>query len=136
MPFSQQFTKYATLTTIAVLSFLPTMAGAVAEAKDYGLGATATKAYGKLPSVNNPRDILADLLGVVLSALGIIFLVQIVIAGIKWLTAQGEEEKITAAKQQIIHSIIGLVIVVSAYAIVKFVLVQTLLPVVGIESAP
>ncbi len=56
-----------------------------------------------------------------LGILGIIFLVLIISAGYNWMTAQGNEEKITKAKDTLKTAIIGLIIIVSAYAITYFV---------------
>lgn len=56
-----------------------------------------------------------------LGLLGIIFLILIIYAGFLWMTAQGEEEKVTKAKDTITRAVIGLVIIVLAYAITYFV---------------
>lgn len=56
-----------------------------------------------------------------LALLSIIFIVLILLAGYNWMTAQGEEEKINKAKDTIMRAIIGLVIVIAAYAITYFV---------------
>lgn len=98
------------------------------KANDYGLGDTAAAAYGKPVGslANNPNTIMGVIIGVVLASLGIIFLIQIIIAGIGWMTSQGNEEKVTAARNTIIHSAIGLVIVIGAYALVNFVLLNVI----------
>lgn len=56
-----------------------------------------------------------------LSLLAIIFIILMLIAGYKWMTAGGNEEKVKEAKSQIKHAIIGLAIVIMAYAITYFV---------------
>ncbi len=56
-----------------------------------------------------------------LSLLGIIFVILIVYAGFSWMTANGDEAKVTKAKDTIQRAVIGLVIIVSAYAITYFV---------------
>lgn len=61
--------------------------------------------------------IISTLITVVLGFLGIIFLVLTVSAGFKWMTSQGNEEDIKKAKGTIKNSIIGLIIVIAAYAI-------------------
>lgn len=135
--------KFLSALTLGFLLLVPVVAGAVSTTDQpndkkydpsYGLQDTTKAAYGTIPQVGDPKTILGSILGVILAALGIIFLVQTIIAGIKWLTAQGSEDKITEAKQQIIHSLIGLAIVVSAYAIVNFVLSDVLLKAVGIQQ--
>jgi hypothetical protein len=66
-------------------------------------------------------SIAAAVIEAFLGLLGIIFLVLIITAGFKWMTAAGNEEKIQEAKETIFRAIIGLIIVVSAYAITYFV---------------
>ena len=65
--------------------------------------------------------IVADIIKVFLSLLGIIFVILIIIAGFHWMTASGDEAKIEKAKKLMSRAIIGLIIIVAAYAITKFV---------------
>ncbi|MDD3711610.1 MAG: hypothetical protein PHP37_03365 [Patescibacteria group bacterium] len=64
---------------------------------------------------------LASGLGVVanmiLSLLGIIFIILIIFGGIQWMTAGGNEEQVKKAQSRIKNAIIGLVVTLSAYAI-------------------
>ncbi len=66
-------------------------------------------------------QIIADVVEAFLGLLGIIFVILIILGGYNWMTAGGNEEKVTKAKETIRHAIIGLIIVVSAYAITYFV---------------
>lgn len=59
-----------------------------------------------------------------LSLLGIIFITLIIIGGYKWLTAGGEEKQVEDAKNYIKRAIIGLIIVISAWAIWTFVITR------------
>lgn len=52
-----------------------------------------------------------------LSLIGVIFLALMLYAGYNWMIARGEEEKVEKAKDTITRAIIGLIIVVGAYAI-------------------
>ncbi|MFA4833730.1 MAG: hypothetical protein WC619_02675 [Patescibacteria group bacterium] len=65
--------------------------------------------------------ILAVVIQAFLGLLGVIFLVLMITAGYKWMTASGNEEKMTEAKETIWRAVIGLIITVSAYAITYFV---------------
>jgi len=80
--------------------------------------------YGEF-DYTNPQAVIALKIGafiqIALSLLGVIFLVLTVYAGFLWMTAGGNEEQITKAKTMIRNSIIGLAIVISAYAITYFV---------------
>lgn len=67
-------------------------------------------------------SIVGNIITMVLSFLGIIFLILMVYAGYLWMMAQGNDEQVTRARNMITAAIIGLVIVVSAYAISYFVI--------------
>ena len=56
-----------------------------------------------------------------LSLIGVILLAYLLYAGYHWMTARGEEEKVEKAKDTITRAIIGLIIVVGAYAIWSFI---------------
>ena len=64
---------------------------------------------------------VATVIKAILALVGTIFFVLTFYAGVLWMTAQGEEEKVTKAKDMIKSAVIGLVIVVGAYAITSFV---------------
>jgi len=57
-----------------------------------------------------------------LAIIGVLLLIYLLYAGYKWMTAQGDEEKVTAAKETIYRAIIGIIIIVAAYAISIFVM--------------
>ena len=68
------------------------------------------------------RELLAVIIQAFLSLLAMIFLALIVYGGYIWMMARGNEEEVRRAKGIIRHSIIGLVVVLSSYAIGYFVL--------------
>ena len=68
------------------------------------------------------RTTIANVIRLVISFLGIIAVVIILIGGFKWMTAGGSEDKVGEAKKLIIAGIIGLVIILFAFAIASFVL--------------
>lgn len=63
-------------------------------------------------------------INVLLSVLGIIFVVLIVYAGFLYMTAGGSEDNVKKAKRLMSQAIIGLIIIVTAYAISAFVISQ------------
>lgn len=73
-----------------------------------------------------PEEVVAMVIQAVLGFLGIIFVVLMIIGGIQWMTAEGNEESVKKAKNRIKNAVIGLVIVVLSYAISVFV-INTLL---------
>ena len=56
-----------------------------------------------------------------LSLLGVIFIILIIIGGYKWMTAGGNEESVKIATNYIKRAIIGLVVVLAAWAIWFFI---------------
>lgn len=67
---------------------------------------------------------ITSIINVLLGLLGVIAVVIILIAGFKWMTAGGNDDKVTEARKMLFAGIIGLVIILSAWAIARFVLVQ------------
>jgi len=70
----------------------------------------------------DPRAVIASIIQVALGFLGIIAVVIILLGGFKWMTAGGNEEKVEESKKLITAGIIGLVIVLAAWGIAKFVI--------------
>ena len=62
-----------------------------------------------------------QIIGTVLSFVGVLFLILMIYAGILWMTAGGNDQIVTKAKGLLINSIIGIVIIFAAYAITAFV---------------
>ncbi len=67
---------------------------------------------------------IGKLISALLSVLGVIFLLLIIWAGFMWMTAAGEPKKVDKAKEILITSVVGLIILLSAYAISTFVIEQ------------
>ncbi len=55
------------------------------------------------------------------SVSGLVFLVIMVYAGFRWMTARGEEEMVNKARNTIIGAVFGLIFIVGAYAITSFI---------------
>ena len=68
------------------------------------------------------RETVASIINVALGLLGIVAVVIILAGGFTWMTASGNEENVDKAKKMIFSGIIGLAIILSAYAIAKFVI--------------
>ena len=66
-------------------------------------------------------DLIGNIIKVLLGILGIILVILIVYAGFLWMTASGDSDKVTKAKDIIRMAIIGLIIILAAYSITIFV---------------
>lgn len=68
------------------------------------------------------EPLIRTIINIVLSLLGIIFIAFIIYGGWNWFSARGNEQKLDRAKDTLTQAIIGLLIVLGAYAISYFVL--------------
>ncbi len=62
------------------------------------------------------------LIKTVLTFLGLVAIVMVLIGGFKWMTSGGNEEKVGEAKKLLGAGIVGLVIIMLAYALTAFVI--------------
>jgi len=92
---------------------------------DFGLKQTAEKAGLPVSDSVNPVAVASTIINTLLSLVGVIALIVIIYAGFTWLTSAGNEEKVTKAKKLLVSSVIGVAIILGAYAITSFV-VKTL----------
>ncbi len=67
---------------------------------------------------------IARIINILLGFLGVLAVVLILVAGFKWMTAAGNEEKIGEAKKLMGAGVVGLVIILAAFAIAAFVINQ------------
>jgi hypothetical protein len=74
----------------------------------------------------DPRTVVGRIINIAMMFLGVIAVGIIIFAGFKWMMAGGEEEKINSAKKTLKNGVIGLVIVLSSWGIVSFILTQLL----------
>lgn len=79
-------------------------------------------AIGTDATSNSLPELIGNIIAVLLSVLGIVFVVLVVYAGFLYLTAAGDTEKVKKAKTLLTQSVLGLVIIVAAYAIAAFVI--------------
>lgn len=68
------------------------------------------------------RLTIAKIIRVAMSLLGIVAVVIVLIGGFIWMTAGGNDDKVAEAKKWIYAGVIGLAIILSAYAIATFVI--------------
>lgn len=102
---------------------LPNVAGAAFDANDIGgstgLTSTATNSFGASITSHSSLSyfigyyVLAPVFGLV----GLAFLCLTVYAGVLWMTARGEPKQLTKAKDILVTSIIGAVIILASYTL-------------------
>jgi len=95
---------------------------------DTGLDTTAQKGYGGKNATAIPEGIpreipgtIGKIVGAGLAFIGVLFLILMIYGGFTWMLALGNEQEVTRAKDLIYSAVIGLVIVLAAYAITAYV---------------
>ncbi len=79
-----------------------------------GLG----KSLGNQPLITT----ITSIINVALSLLGIVAVVIVLIGGFKWMTAGGNDDKVTEGRKYITSGVIGIAIILSAWAVTRFVI--------------
>lgn len=103
----------------SIAAFLLSAPAALAQGTNGGLDnfAVNTNLGTDVPII----ETVANIINILLGFLGVIAVVIILYAGFRWMTAAGNEEAIGQAKKMMGAAVIGLVIVLTAYAIAAFV---------------
>lgn len=108
-----------------VLLFLLTLPALAAESSSNlatkGLGDTAK--FAGYTSVGLP-ELVGKVIQALLSIVGVVFLVLTVYAGVMYMTAGGDPGKVDKAKKILTQSLIGLIIILAAYAFTSFVVTE------------
>jgi len=84
----------------------------------------STSGYSTDVSKTTISAIIGTVVNAFLGILGILFLCLMLYGGFLWMTARGNEEYITKAKELMRAAVIGLIIVTASYAISAFVFSQ------------
>ncbi len=106
---------FSLLSFFAVVGFLPTVVLAQAESAAQVAG---TAGFGDA----DLTSIIGTVINVFLGLLGVIFLVLVIYAGFRWMTAGGDQGQVDKAKRILINATVGLVITLMAYAIATFII--------------
>ena len=79
-------------------------------------GSTLSNNFGSI------QQIITFAFNFVVSIAGVIFIIMMLVGGIQYLTAAGNEESLGKAKGTMIQSIVGLIVVLSSWAIGTWIL--------------
>lgn len=91
------------------------------QVQEGGLEEVGRTAYGESGAPQPLQLVVANVIKVALGLFGAIFVILIIMAGYKLMTAGGNDEKVKQSVAQIRNAIIGLLIVLAAYSITVFV---------------
>lgn len=114
---------FATTLALAGTLALPavTFAQTTAPSADT-VGITAVSNSGLALSGGDVRQTAANIINIALGFLAIIAVIIVLVGGFKYMLSGGSEDKTSEARKLIVSGIIGLAIILSAWAITSFVL--------------
>ena len=75
-------------------------------------------ASGSTAALNNMTEMISSVITIATVVAAIFFIIYFLLAAFSWITSEGDSGKLTKARNQIIHAVIGLILVVTAYAII------------------
>lgn len=111
-----KFTKIFMVAVLGIMLVMPMIAGAQEDI--FGVNAVGNDlALGN----EDIRTSIGSIINVALSFLGVVALIIVLIGGFKYMTAGGSPEKTAEARKWIISGIIGIAIILAAYALTSFV---------------
>ena len=112
--------KILTFALLLASSLAPSVANAQPQLDDWGFNdfSHTDIALGSRPL----RETIGGVINIMLGFLGILTTLIILFGGFKWMTSYGSTEKVDEAKKLIGAGVVGLVIVLTAYAVSRFVL--------------
>jgi len=64
---------------------------------------------------------ISGVIGIIMIVVALVFFFILILGGLKWVTSEGDEKKVSAARSQITNGLIGLAIVFAAFAIMKLI---------------
>ena len=116
--------KYMILTLGIVAGFglvaLPSTAGAINVFQTCEDGSTS--AVCSSSKTDNMEGFIKTVVNTLLYIIAAVSVITIIIAGIRYTTSHGDAKGVQVAKDTLLYSVVGLVVSISAYAIVNFVL--------------
>lgn len=78
---------------------------------------------GSAGATQDLRTIVITVIKIFLGLLGLYFTILIIMAGFKWMNSRGNDDQVKIAKSQLKNAIIGMIVIICAYAISDFVII-------------
>lgn len=131
MTTGKKLTRILAFSLLALALAMPAAAAQVGKKYDFnessGLNAAANVAGFDVSAEATPLEsVIGTVINLILSFVGVLLFVLLIYGGFTWMTAQGNQDKVSKAKKIVTNSIIGLVITLSAYAISYFIISKLL----------
>jgi hypothetical protein len=117
----KKFSKHLVVFGVISLLVLPIFVAPVLAQDTFGLGYVDNGLNGALGN-DDPRTVVAKIINFALGFLGVIAVAIILFGGFKWMTSAGNEDKVGEAKQMLGAGVIGLIIILAAWAVANFII--------------
>ena len=98
----------------------------VVRATDMTLSSGVSSSQGDDVPQDLANDVFKDIVNILLFIIGAVSVIMLIYGGIRYTTSGGNANSVTAAKNTIMYSIIGLVVAILAFAVVQFVVNQVM----------
>lgn len=117
-------TMVVSLCAVAMVSFAPVARAVDPTVLTSDLDKIGQAGFNESPNPNALTERIGRIIKIVLGILGVILVVIVVYAGFLWMTAGGEADQVKKAKDWMTNAVVGLIIILSAYAITDFVITK------------
>ena len=98
----------------------------VVRATDMTLSSGVSSSQGDDVPQDLANDVFKNIVNILLFIIGAVSVIMLIYGGIRYTTSGGNANSVTAAKNTIMYSIIGLVVAILAFAVVQFVVNQVM----------
>lgn len=115
-------TKITKLFMVALIAGIPLLSSAQLAFAVDPIDLDTVAGFAGVESTTTLAETIGTIINTILSLLGVLVLVIVLYAGFLWMTAGGEEKQVKKAKDWLINGVIGLVLVLAAYALSNFVI--------------
>ncbi len=102
------------------LALEPVLADGATDKAQAGLKASADTA-GFSTAKAEPAEVIGKALNILISVLGIIFVILVVYGGVTWMTATGNADQVKKARSMIIEGALGMAVTLASYSLASYV---------------
>lgn len=113
----EKITKIATVVLTVVLMAAPMLVSAQFRLPDAG-GTGLSNTFG---GASNLSELILAVINIILALAGLIAVLVLIIGGFRYVTSFGNEEAVGKAKKMIINAILGIIIIILAFVVVRVV---------------
>lgn len=85
------------------------------------VGDITTTTSNAVKTIASLAFLVSNVIGILSVVAGLVFIFQFLIAGFNWLTAGGDKAKLEQAQQKLMNAVVGLAIVLVAYALISLI---------------